>query len=309
MASTFVHVKLSDGKQVDLTYHTTDVPLSAIKQIVSQQVGYYVLSASWYYGPRLVSDMETLTSLGVRHGSHCDLFVQSAPTLPAAGHPNTAYSVPKQPIPSYPGMPQPNFVVGAPTFYPAPPQTTVVMPQYPAYSAPVVVQPPTYVQPVIVGGGGGGRMGRGGRIKKPWPNQPRPNEYQLIENKKNGLVLDLENGSCTPGARIILNCAHGGPNQRWVLDSEGFIRSQLNGMVLDIAHGHKHAGAAVVAYPQKHTDNLNQKWIVKRGFIVSRYNGLVLSLSGNHGQGSALIVDHKLKRGVGKKAHQRWYFK
>lgn len=303
--STFVHVKLFDGKQVDLTYQTTEVSLGALKQIVSQQVGPYVLSCTWYYGPRPIQDHETLTALGVRFGSHCDIFVQSAPVaMPSA--PSTVYSVPKTPVPHYPGMPQPNFTVGAPTYYPSAPQTVVIPQHYPGYA----VQPPTIVQPVqpvIIAGGG--RHGRPQRIKKVWPHQPRPNEYQVIESKLNGLVIDLEGGSPHPGARIIVNCKHGGPNQRWVLDSEGFIRSQLNGMVLDIAHGHKHAGAAVIAYPQKHTDNLNQKWFFKRGFIISRYNGLVLTISGNRSQGAALIVDNKMKRGVGKKAHQRWYFK
>jgi hypothetical protein len=125
----------------------------------------------------------------------------------------------------------------------------------------------------------------------------------------NGLVLDLEGGSNNPGARIIVNRMHGGPNQRWMLDSEGFIRSQLNGMVLDIAHGRSHAGASVIAYPQKFTDNMNQKWFFKRGFIVSQFNGLALSISGNRSQGAALVVDNKMKRGAGKKSHQRWYFK
>jgi len=127
--TTFVHVKLFDGKQVDLTYQTTEVTLAALKQIVSQQVGPYVLSCAWYYGPRPIQDHETLTSLGVRFGSHCDIFVQNAP-VPTAVAPNTAYSVPKTPVPHYPGMPQPTFTVGAPTYYPSAPQTVVLPPQY-----------------------------------------------------------------------------------------------------------------------------------------------------------------------------------
>lgn len=51
---------------------------------------------------------------------------------------------------------------------------------------------------------------------------------------------------------------NGGANQKWYVEPDGTIRSQMNGMALDISGSSNAECAEIIVWP-KH-GNLNQQW-------------------------------------------------
>ncbi|XP_067024625.1 uncharacterized protein [Acropora muricata] len=96
-------------------------------------------------------------------------------------------------------------------------------------------------------------------------------KYFFIASQKNGLVLDISEG--TKGVNLVLTEAHGKPSQLWRWDEDCRLVSKL-GWVADIKEKKKKAGS--VCYAWDAHDGLNQKWRVEEGAIKNSLNGLVI---------------------------------
>lgn len=114
--------------------------------------------------------------------------------------------------------------------------------------------------------------------------------YMIVTAKSNKRVLDVEGGSKTNGANVLLWDWHGAAWQKWNVsyDSEGFytIKNVHTGKVLDVAGAKAGKGANVLTWQGKTANNTNQRWILEksgRGYILkSALNqSLVLDCTGN----------------------------
>jgi len=78
--------------------------------------------------------------------------------------------------------------------------------------------------------------------------------FYLIKSRLSGLVLDIEGGSASPGAKVIPWHHNGNDNQLWYDDPiTGTIRSKLNHFCLDVE------GDRLVVKPYQPGDQ-NQQW-------------------------------------------------
>lgn len=96
-------------------------------------------------------------------------------------------------------------------------------------------------------------------------------KYFLIASQKNGLVLDISEG--TKGVNLVLTEANGKPSQLWRWDEDCRLVSKL-GWVADIKGKKKKAGSVCHAWDAH--DGFNQKWRVEEGAIKNSLNGLVI---------------------------------
>lgn len=64
-------------------------------------------------------------------------------------------------------------------------------------------------------------------------------QFYFIKSRLSGLVLDIEKGSTSPGAKVIPWEKHGKDNQLWYDDPiTGTIRSKLTNFCLDVEGGY-----------------------------------------------------------------------
>ena len=85
------------------------------------------------------------------------------------------------------------------------------------------------------------------------------------------LVLDITISK--KGGKLVVELAHGGPNQLWRWDEDCRLVSK-SGLVADIKGKSKKVGAVCHAWIPH--NGLNQKWRVEEGAIKSNLNGLVI---------------------------------
>jgi len=112
----------------------------------------------------------------------------------------------------------------------------------------------------------------------------------LLQVQHSKHFLDIS-GDTHPGAPITLSPTS---NRQWIFTDDGFIALASNqNLVLDIEGGGG-AGARVIVWDKKESDNANQKWALSDGFIVSQLNGCVLDVKGGSTEpGAELLIWHK----------------
>ena len=136
-----------------------------------------------------------------------------------------------------------------------------------------------------------------GSLTQKWnfiPENLWADKYFFIASQKNGLVLDISEG--TKGEHLVLTEAHEKPSQLWRWDEECRLVSKL-GWVADIKGKKKKAGTVCHAWDAN--DGLKQKWRVEEGAIKSSMNGLVIDAT----ELSVTMQDAKEDT-----SSQKWYF-
>jgi len=127
-----------------------------------------------------------------------------------------------------------------------------------------------------------------------------------------GFVIDISGGKIADGAELILWAPHGGANQKWDIDSFGFIRSRANNkFVIDLNGGKPGKGLGKVTLwtgaaskeqadlAHKLQQHQHQRWHYdnKTGFITA-FDGRVLDVDGgSKAEGAKLIVWPKKQGG------------
>jgi hypothetical protein len=120
------------------------------------------------------------------------------------------------------------------------------------------------------------------------PGYPSTRSYYFIRSQLNGLVFDIEGGSLSPGARVIMWSQKPGSNsdnQLWYDDfSTGTIRSKMHEFCLDFN------GSCLVVMPYAY-GNMNQQWERADPFIRMRMqpNRVLDIANGNASAGAHLI--------------------
>ncbi len=84
-------------------------------------------------------------------------------------------------------------------------------------------------------------------------------ESGQIKHTRRNLCLAVSNFNRANGARVVLWPCNGGTNQRWILASNGSIRSALNGKCLDVSKVNQSAKRANVHMWDCHLRK-NQQW-------------------------------------------------
>jgi len=110
-------------------------------------------------------------------------------------------------------------------------------------------------------------------------------KYFKIRSGLSGMLVDVEGGSTSPGARVIMWPDTGAPNQLWYEDHiTGTVRSKLNDYCLEMTG----SGAVVNPY---HPDEYNQQWTVAEDRIHHRENpASVMDISGSSSDEGADLV-------------------
>jgi len=187
-------------------------------------------------------------------------------------------------------VPAPSPYVPAPVVYPGPP---VGFPHQPVVLPSPIVMPSPIMMPSP--GFGGPAQGFGQSF---W-----------IQSTFNDLVLDVDGGSTSPGAHVILwpkKGHHDSKNQLWRFTADGFIESAQTGLVLDIKGGGG-AGSHIIVWNKKAPHEAhNQRWTFNNaaGTIIGK-EGVVLDIEGgNRNQGTKLCVWHAKRQHENN--NQRW---
>lgn len=120
------------------------------------------------------------------------------------------------------------------------------------------------------------------------PTYPMARSYYFIRSRLNGLVFDIEGGSRSPGARVIMWSQKGGgdsDNQLWYDDyATGTIRSKMHDFCLDFN------GSCIVVQPYVY-GNPNQQWERADPHIRNRLQPhKVLDIANNDRNAGAYLV-------------------
>ncbi len=103
-------------------------------------------------------------------------------------------------------------------------------------------------------------------------------ESGQIKHARRELCLAVSNSNRANGARVVLwPCSHN-TNQRWTINSNGYIQSALNGKCLDVSKHNTSAKRANVHMWECH-GKINQKWervVIKRTFKSKRSKNFLI---------------------------------
>eukprot|EP00029_Vermamoeba_vermiformis_P010472 TRINITY_DN549_c0_g1_i1.p1 TRINITY_DN549_c0_g1~~TRINITY_DN549_c0_g1_i1.p1 ORF type:complete len:147 (-),score=29.90 TRINITY_DN549_c0_g1_i1:111-521(-) len=126
-------------------------------------------------------------------------------------------------------------------------------------------------------------------------------DYFFIVSEHNpSLVLDIEGGVANQGAKLITWAYHGGENQRFRFNPQGFIISAKSGLVLDVEGG-PNQGAKIIQWPAH--GGANQRWrLHKDGTIRLENSNLAIDIEGGSNQQGAKLVAWP----VHGNTNQRW---
>ncbi|KAL1920035.1 uncharacterized protein VTP21DRAFT_1181 [Calcarisporiella thermophila] len=127
-----------------------------------------------------------------------------------------------------------------------------------------------------------------------------PQGYFFIKSIKTGKVLDVDDASLKPGAKVVLyhiKTFHSNDNQLWFYEN-GFIINKKSNLVLDVAGGHLKEVAHLCQYQRKlGQDTSNQVFDFSNGFIYPRANPeLVLDIRGDKDKDGAEVILYKRKQ-------------
>jgi len=91
-------------------------------------------------------------------------------------------------------------------------------------------------------------------------------KYFLLINEANCQLLEVQNGSARPGAKLVIDKKKHDkpPQQRWYCDESGVIRSGVNEYALESKDG----GDKVCLMP--YSGDARQQWILKDNRIINK---------------------------------------
>ncbi len=136
-----------------------------------------------------------------------------------------------------------------------------------------------------------------------------PNAVYQVQNRKSGLLLDVNGGSTSTGATVIQWPDNGGTNQQWRIVSAGgdtfSIVNVKSGLLLDVNGGSSQEGASVIQWTSN--GGANQRWRIidiGGGFydIVNVNSGLLLDVNGGSTSNGASVIQWSDNNG----ANQQW---
>jgi len=165
----------------------------------------------------------------------------------------------------------------APVGYPAQP-----IPQ-PAYSPVYAAPSPVYAAPSP-------------SFAAPSPSYAAPGaQLFYVQSSWNDLVLDIEGGSISAGAHVIMwpkKYGYDAQNQLFKFTPEGYIENPATGLVLDIKGGGGKGSHIIMWHKKAQHDARNQRFVFNSGTgtIVSK-DGYVFDIEGgNRNQGAKVCV-------------------
>ena len=126
---------------------------------------------------------------------------------------------------------------------------------------------------------------RGQDIRAAWCRTPfkaqrwsiNPESGQ-IKHARRDLCLAVSNSNRANGARVVLWPCNYATNQRWAINSDGHIKSALNGKCVDVSKHNTNAKLANVHMWDCH-GKINQQWesvVVKRTFKSKRSKNFLM---------------------------------
>eukprot|EP01100_Stratorugosa_tubuloviscum_P006633 TRINITY_DN283_c0_g1_i1.p1 TRINITY_DN283_c0_g1~~TRINITY_DN283_c0_g1_i1.p1 ORF type:complete len:135 (+),score=53.96 TRINITY_DN283_c0_g1_i1:135-539(+) len=113
--------------------------------------------------------------------------------------------------------------------------------------------------------------------------------FFIVSEHNPNLVLDIEGGSNSASAKLIVWSYHGGDNQKFRFTPEGFLQNKKSNLVLDVCGG-LNQGANIIQYGPH--GGANQKWRASRDGTISLQSGqFVLDINGgSRDQGAHVIA-------------------
>jgi hypothetical protein len=140
---------------------------------------------------------------------------------------------------------------------------------------------------------------------------PVPLNSFPVKVRHTGMCLEVDNGSFSPGARVLQFPCHGGPHQKWFAfpqpDGSFRLAAEHSLQCLEIDHGSSAEGAGILQWPCH--DGAHQKWDMVRvpvegNFvrIKSRHSGMCLEVFNASTAAAAPVVQFTCHLGT----HQQW---
>ncbi|KAL1916749.1 uncharacterized protein VTP21DRAFT_5453 [Calcarisporiella thermophila] len=128
-----------------------------------------------------------------------------------------------------------------------------------------------------------------------------PQGYFYLKSRKYGKVIDIQDGSASAGAKLVLWDQKFGPeadNQLWRYDN-GYLENKRSRHVLDVAGGDLKAVAQLCQYTRKNiSDAKNQLWEYHNGFVFPKVladESLVIDIRGDEDKPGTQIILYKKK--------------